>query len=157
MGATTIWEKWMALHPDGTPDSTSFNHYSYGAVGDWLYRTIAGIDGYEDAPGYKHSKIHPHTGGGLTSAAGSLLTPYGTLSSHWQWEGDDLLLQVEVPANTLSTVYLRTTDESNIIEDDIPIRKVDGVRRIQSDGTNTLVELGAGVYRLHIKHWQGLK
>lgn len=157
MGATTIWEKWMALHPDGTPDSTSFNHYSYGAVGDWLYRTIAGIDGYEDAPGYKHSKIHPHTGGGLTSAAGSLLTPYGTLSSHWQWEGDDLLLQVEVPANTLSTVYLRTTDESNITEDDIPIRKVDGVRRIQSDGTNTLVELGAGVYRLYIKHWQGPK
>jgi len=157
MGATTIWEKWMALHPDGTPDSTSFNHYSYGAVGDWLYRTIAGLDGYEDAPGYKHSKIHPHTGGGLTYADGSLLTPYGRLSSHWQWEGDDLLLQVEIPTNTFSTVYLRTTEESNITEDDIPIRKVQGVRRLQSDGTNTLVELGAGVYRLYIRHWQGLK
>ena len=157
MGATTIWEKWMALHPDGTPDSTSFNHYSYGAVGDWLYRTIAGIDGYEDAPGYKHSKIYPHTGGGLTSAAGSLLTPYGTLFSRWQWKGEDLALVVEIPPNTTSTIYLRTTDDSNITEDDIPIRKVDGVRRIQSDATNTLVELGAGVYRLYIKHWQGLK
>ncbi|HVU56290.1 MAG TPA: alpha-L-rhamnosidase C-terminal domain-containing protein [Puia sp.] len=157
MGATTIWEKWEALHPDGTPDSTSFNHYSYGAVGDWLYRTIAGIDGYEDAPGYKHSKIYPHTGGGLTSASGSLLTPYGRLSSSWKWKEDDLLLEVEVPANTTSTVYLRTMDESGITEDNIPIRTVQGVRQVHSDGTNTLVELGAGVYRLHIKRWQGLK
>jgi alpha-L-rhamnosidase len=157
MGATTIWEKWEALHPDGTPDSTSFNHYSYGAVGDWLYRTIAGIDGYEDAPGYKHSKLHPHTGGGLTYAAGSLLTPYGRLSSRWQWKDEDLTLEVEVPPNTTSTLYLRAMNESDITEDNIPIRAVQGVRRMSSDGTNTLVELGAGVYTLHIKHWQGLK
>jgi alpha-L-rhamnosidase len=157
MGATTVWEKWEALHRDGTPDSTSFNHYSYGAVGDWLYRTIAGIDSYEDAPGYKHSKIRPHTGGGLTSAAGQLLTPYGTLSSHWQWEGEDLLLDVEIPANTTSTVYIPATDETVITESNEPVSNIPTIHLAERDQSNILLELGSGAYRFRIKHWKGLK
>ena len=62
MGATTIWEHWDGIKPDGTmwsADMNSFNHYAYGAVGDWLYRVAAGIDTDPDMPGYKHILIRP--------------------------------------------------------------------------------------------------
>ncbi len=70
-GATTIWERWDGIQPDGnfqTPAMNSFNHYSLGSVGEWLYTTVAGIDWDESAPGYKHFFVHPMPGGGLTSA-----------------------------------------------------------------------------------------
>lgn len=157
MGATTIWEKWEALHADGTPDSTSFNHYSYGAVGDWLYRTIAGINSDENAPGYKHSIIRPRTGGNLTYAAGELVTPYGKLSSHWQWEKDDLRLDLEIPANTSATVYIPAADEKNISEANMPIRNTPAIRIKGREQDNIMLELGAGIYHFRITNWQGLK
>jgi len=157
MGATTIWEKWEALHPDGTPDSSSFNHYSYGAVGDWLYRTVAGLDTFEDAPGYKHSRIRPHTGGGLTNASGELLTPYGKLSSHWRWDKNDILLDLEVPANTSATVYIPAEDENDISEANIPVQNIPTIRLIGREQGNILLELGSGIYHFRIRQWQGLK
>lgn len=117
-GATTIWERWDSMKPDSTfqdPGMTSFNHYAYGAVGDWVYRTIAGIDTKEaDGAGYKASIIKPELGGGLTFAKGSYLTPYGKIASNWKIEGDLLTLEIEVPANTESTVYFPTSDISSI-------------------------------------------
>ena len=69
-GATTIWERWDGQKPDGSfqdPFMNSFNHYAYGAIGEWLYRHVAGIDIDPEAPGYKHILLAPHPGGGLTS------------------------------------------------------------------------------------------
>jgi alpha-L-rhamnosidase len=109
MGATTIWERWNSLLPDGTPypgTMNSFNHYAYGAIGDWLYRTVAGIDTEEVGPGYKHSRIQPRPGGGLTHAEADLETPYGLLSSHWRLEGDSLLMDIVIPPNTRSEVFV---------------------------------------------------
>ncbi len=66
MGATTIWERWDGIRPDSTfetPSMNSFNHYAYGAIGDWMYRVIAGLDTYADGPGYKHILVMPHPGG----------------------------------------------------------------------------------------------
>jgi alpha-L-rhamnosidase len=157
MGATTIWEKWEALHPDGTPDSTSFNHYSYGAVGNWLYTFIAGLNTSEDGAGYKHSIIAPHTGGGLTYATGELITSYGKLSSHWQWDKDDLLLDVVIPANTTATIYISTTDENNITEANIPVCNISAIRVASQERPNILLELGSGNYHFRIKSWLGLK
>ena len=80
MGATTIWERWDGIKEDSsfeTPGMNSFNHYSYGAIGDWMYRVAAGLDTYEDGPGYKHIKVMPHLGGGFTSVAADLQTYYG--------------------------------------------------------------------------------
>ena len=87
MGATTIWERWDGQKPDSTfqtPGMNSFNHYAYGAIGDWMYRTIAGLDTYEDGVGYKHSRIKPHTGGEFTQVSAELETYYGKLSSTWK-------------------------------------------------------------------------
>jgi len=109
MGATTIWERWNGIHPDGTlevPSMNSFNHYSYGAIGDWMYRSVAGIDTKADAPGYKQIVIKPTIGGNLTFANADYETIYGKVSSHWKLDGNKLLMDVEIPANTSATVYI---------------------------------------------------
>ncbi len=82
-GATTIWERWDGQKPDGTFQDVgmnSFNHYAYGAIGDWMYRVMAGIEIDEAAPGYKHILIQPRPGGGFTSVKASHQTPYGKVA-----------------------------------------------------------------------------
>jgi Bacterial alpha-L-rhamnosidase. len=139
-GATTIWERWNGIRPDGSfePASmNSFNHYAYGAIGDWMYRVVAGIDTYEDAPGYKHIKIQPHIGGGLTEVSASLETYYGKVASHWKVDGGKLLLEVTIPANTKATVFIPTTGE--ITENNKPVTATRGNGYAQ-------LELGSGHY-----------
>ena len=119
MGATTIWERWDGIKPDGSfqvPSMNSYNHYSYGAIGDWMYRVMVGLDTYEDGPGYKHIKIQPHIGGGFTNAAASLQTYYGKLSSGWKVETGKVLMDVEIPANTSATVFVPAKNASTISE-----------------------------------------
>ena len=119
-GATTIWERWDSMKPDGSfqdPSMTSFNHYAYGAVGDWMYRTIAGIDTKEaEGAGYKSIIIKPELGGNLTYAKGSLETNYGLVSSSWKIENNKLLLDIEVPANTNATIEFPTNKIETIKE-----------------------------------------
>jgi alpha-L-rhamnosidase len=119
-GATTIWERWDSMKPDGTfqdPSMTSFNHYAYGAVGDWMYRTIAGIDTKEaEGAGYKSITIKPKVGGNLTYAKGSLETNYGLVSSSWKIENNKLILDVEIPANTNATIEFPTNKIETIKE-----------------------------------------
>jgi len=119
-GATTIWERWDSMKPDGTfqdPGMTSFNHYAYGAVGDWMYRTIAGIDTQEaEGAGYKDIIIKPQVGGNLTYAKGSLETNYGLVSSSWKIENNKLILDVEIPANTYATIEFPTNKIETVKE-----------------------------------------
>ncbi len=107
VGGTTIWERWDALREDGTcntgkDDGTggmvSFNHYASGAVGDFLYRRIAGIEPLEG--GYKKFRIQPLMGGGLTWAKGSVGTAYGKVSSEWRCEDGKFFIRIEVPVGT---------------------------------------------------------
>jgi alpha-L-rhamnosidase len=109
MGATTIWERWDGIKPDGsfqTPDMNSYNHYAYGAIGDWMYRTITGINSVAEAPGYKSIIIAPKPGGKLTHASAELETVYGTVKSAWVIENHLLKLDVTVPANTRAKIVL---------------------------------------------------
>ena len=83
-GATTIWERWDGIKPDGTfqdPGMNSFNHYAYGAIGEWMYRIVTGIELDEAHPGYKHVLIQPQPGGGLTFANASVESIYGRVAS----------------------------------------------------------------------------
>jgi alpha-L-rhamnosidase len=98
MGATTIWERWDSMLPDGTVnpgEMTSFNHYALGAIADWMHRTIGGIAPL--APGYSSVLIAPVPGGGLTAAEASLRTPHGRVSVRWAIDGDELLLEGSLP------------------------------------------------------------
>lgn len=109
MGATTIWERWDGIKPNGsfqTPDMNSFNHYAYGAIGDWMYKTIAGINAVADQPGYKYIVISPKPGGKITNAAAELETVYGTVKSAWTLENGLLKLDVTIPANTKAKIVL---------------------------------------------------
>ncbi|HZH66891.1 MAG TPA: glycoside hydrolase family 78 protein [Flavisolibacter sp.] len=147
MGATTIWERWDGQKPDSTfqnPGMNSFNHYAYGAIGDWMYRVMAGIN--EGEPGYKKIIIKPHVGGGLTSAAAALQTYYGKVSSAWQVKGDQLQLEVEVPANTVATVFLPAKTGAKITEGGQPLSAVKGIKVIGQDGPYVKVETGSGKY-----------
>ncbi len=109
MGATTVWEHWDGLKPDGTmwsPDMNSFNHYAYGAVGDWLYRVVLGLEADEKAPGYRHSVISPQTGKTFDFAEGSYESVYGRLAVRWKRQEDSVFLTVEVPPNTTADIRL---------------------------------------------------
>ncbi len=107
MGATTIWERWDSLLPDGTVnpgEMTSFNHYALGAVADWLHRVVGGLAPAE--PGYRRLQIRPRPGGGLTYARARLRTPFGPASCSWKIEAGTITVEVEVPANAAANVYL---------------------------------------------------
>jgi alpha-L-rhamnosidase len=107
MGATTIWERWDSMLPDGSinpGDMTSFNHYALGAVADFMHRVVAGLDSAE--PGFRSLRIEPRPGGGLTHASSSHLTPLGLASSSWRRDGERFSLNVEVPAGASAIVIL---------------------------------------------------
>jgi alpha-L-rhamnosidase len=107
MGATTIWERWDSLRPDGSinpGEMTSFNHYAFGAVADWLHRTVAGLA--PAAPGYRRLEIHPVPGGGLTWARARHRTPYGMAESAWSLADGQITVDVVVPPNTTASVTL---------------------------------------------------
>ena len=111
MGATTIWERWDSMMPDGSinpGEMTSFNHYALGAVADWMHRAIGGIAPVD--PGYRTIEIAPILGGGLTSSSASLDTGYGTVSVDWSLDGTTLSLRAIVPPNTRARVALPGLD-----------------------------------------------
>ncbi|WP_439697437.1 family 78 glycoside hydrolase catalytic domain [Mucilaginibacter sp. AW1-7] len=108
-GATTIWERWDAIKPDGTLQEASFNHYSYGAVGQWLYHNMAGISALE--PGYRKIQIKPETGT-LNWCKASLITPQGKVAVHWQKLNGKLKMTVTVPKGTTAMIYVPKDDNS---------------------------------------------
>ena len=107
MGATSIWERWDSLLPDGSVnpgEMTSFNHYALGAVADWLQRVVGGLA--PAAPGYRKLLIEPRPGGGLTSAAARHQTPYGLAACAWRIAAGTITVEIDVPANTSASVRL---------------------------------------------------
>ncbi|HEY0654960.1 MAG TPA: glycoside hydrolase family 78 protein [Chryseosolibacter sp.] len=150
MGATTIWERWDGIKPDSTfqtPGMNSFNHYAYGAIGDWMYRVVAGIDTDPSAPGYKSIRIKPHLGGKLTNASAQYETRYGLVKSSWKVSNGKLTFDVEVPANTKAVVYIPTAKDKSITEGAkaLSASKEITVRGVEEN--YTVVEVGSGKYQ----------
>ena len=111
MGATTIWERWDSMLPDGsvnTGEMTSFNHYAFGAIADWLHRTVAGLA--PAAPGYRRIAIEPQPGGGLSHAKARHRTPYGIAEAGWRIANGEITVDVTVPPNTSARVVLPQSD-----------------------------------------------
>ncbi|MDR6907158.1 alpha-L-rhamnosidase [Agromyces sp. 3263] len=107
MGATTIWERWDSIRPDGTINPsgmTSLNHYALGAVASWLHRVVGGIEAIE--PGYRRVRIAPKPGGGLVSANTRHDTVHGQIAVAWRVDGADVTLDVAVPAGVVADVEL---------------------------------------------------
>ncbi|KAI0411228.1 extracellular glycosyl hydrolase family 78 protein [Xylaria grammica] len=107
MGGTTTWERWDSLLPDGTVNPnmmTSFNHYAFGSVANWMFRTIGGLA--PAAPGWKTIRVAPVPGGGLTSAKTTFLSPYGAVATDWHIDDAGFHLKVTVPPNARAEVTL---------------------------------------------------
>jgi alpha-L-rhamnosidase len=149
MGATTIWERWDGIKPDKSFEAASmnsFNHYSYGAIGDWMYRVMAGLDTYDDKPGYKHIKVMPHPGGGFTNATATLQTYYGKAASGWEVKDGKTYYNVDIPANTTADIYLPATDPGQITEDGGSLTLDKGIMVNPADNGYVLIRAGSGNY-----------
>ena len=115
MGATTIWERWDSMRPDGTinpGEMTSFNHYALGAVADWLHRWVGGLA--PAAPGYRVLELRPQPGGGLSHARARHRTPYGMAECSWRIVDGHIEVEAVVPANTTASVILPDRTEERI-------------------------------------------
>ncbi|MFA6449743.1 MAG: glycoside hydrolase family 78 protein [bacterium] len=146
-GATTMWERWNSYTKEkgfGDPGMNSFNHYAYGSVGEWMFGTLAGID--TDGVGYKRLLIHPRPGGSLTWAKASYDSIRGKIETDWKFKGDDVLLDVTIPANTVATVYVPAKDEADVTEDKLPASKSTGVKFLRMEPGAAVYEVGSGKY-----------
>ena len=148
MGATTMWERWNGIHPDGTfgPASmNSFNHYAYGAVGDWMFQHLGGLQAL--APGYSKARIAPLIRrSGLTYARCRQLTPYGLLSCNWQLTGGNLTLAATVPVNTSAEIVIPATDPHAVQEGGVPAVSTPGVRKSTFAAGHLTLLVGSGHY-----------
>ncbi|MCC5929422.1 MAG: family 78 glycoside hydrolase catalytic domain [Cyclobacteriaceae bacterium] len=147
MGATTIWERWDGQKPDSTfqnPGMNSFNHYAYGAIGDWMYSVVAGLDLAE--PGFKKIKIHPHIDRRLPSAKASYESYYGTIESGYELKDGSLKVLVKIPHNTTAQVRLPNTSPERVIESGKPILQNRRFENARFENEDTLIELGSGSY-----------
>jgi alpha-L-rhamnosidase len=147
-GATTIWERWNSIKPDGTFNDVgmnSFNHYAYGAVGEWMYRTLAGVSAAE--PGYHKALIAPIPGDGITTADFGLQTKYGRVASKWQQTTDGgLTLDVTVPGNTTATVRIPAPNPNLITESGKALGQADHVSGVVDEGATVAMSVASGTY-----------
>ena len=119
-GATSIWERWNGWTPDQgfyAPRMNSFNHYAFGAVGDWMYRYLAGLQPVE--PGYRRTEIYPRPGGGFTSARAAHTSLYGEHVSDWRLADGQLQVDVQVPPNTSAAVLLPAPDGTGVVRHEV--------------------------------------
>ena len=152
MGATTIWERWNSMMPDRTiPNNgmNSFNHYSYGAIGDWLYRDAVGL--HETSAGFKTMAVKPHTGGGFTQMRAEQITPYGRAAAEWRDEEGVFTLEVTIPVNTTAEIYVPSTSADGVMLDGAAVSaSADASLEGYADGY-TKVKVGSGTYRFEVK------
>lgn len=146
-GATTIWERWDGyVKGRGFQDvgMNSFNHYAIGSVGEWMYRSILGINNDKDNAGYKHFIIQPVPGGSLTHAKGSYHSIAGRIGVSWKKEKENFSMDVEIPVNTTATVVIPAGN--GVTENGSDIKSAAGVKLLSATGKETKVLLQSGKY-----------
>ncbi|MFQ3630881.1 family 78 glycoside hydrolase catalytic domain [Roseiflexus sp.] len=152
-GATTIWERWDGwTHDKGfqDPGMNSFNHYAYGAIGEWIYSTIAGIDTDPEQPGYRHLILRPQPGGGLTAARAALETMYGRAVSAWRIDDHRFIWEIVVPPNTTATAYVPALEGTPVQESGRPAEESEGVTFVHRDEESAVYRLTSGTYTFEV-------
>ena len=147
-GATTIWERWDGWTPDKgfeNPEMNSFNHYSLGSCGEFLMGYVGGIRAA--SPGYKTILIDPVIGNGLTWAKTSYYSIHGPIATYWKTDGNQLLLNVTIPANTRATVCIPASSANVVTESGMPLDKAGGVTFLKQEDGKVYVEVGSGTYK----------
>lgn len=152
-GATTIWERWNSYTKEtgfGDVGMNSFNHYSYGAVAEWMYGYMAGVMYDFDQPGFKHIILQPTPDQVIKTVDCSYNSAYGTIVSNWSYENGNFLYDATVPANTTATVYLPVEDDSTVtVNGKAPEQlttEADGIRYVETKDGRAVFEAVAGSY-----------
>jgi alpha-L-rhamnosidase len=147
MGATTIWERWDGQKTDSTfqdPGMNSFNHYAYGAIGDWMYRVSAGIE--TKGPGYKHLILQPHPSKKLSFSKAEFESYYGTVASGWERKGNTITVKIKIPANCVGTIVLPVNQQSKIMEGGKPLSENKNLSDISLSDNKVSLLAGSGEY-----------
>lgn len=153
MGATTIWERWDGQRPDSTFQDVgmnSFNHYAYGAIGDWMYRVVAGIELLE--PGYRKIRIQPQPDARLGYAKASLDSPYGSIASGWSLKAGELVLNVAIPSNTTAVIELPNANLSAVEADGGPLLSHSDFSNVQQVNEAVTFEAVPGAYEFRYRY-----
>lgn len=117
LGATTIWERWNSLLPDGTFGElgmNSLNHYTYGSIAEWMYRNMCGIHPLEEAPGFRKVRLAPQPDARLTYAKATLNSAAGKYESGWRYEADKLHYRFGIPFHAEAELVLAHEDTSTV-------------------------------------------
>ena len=147
-GGTTIWERWNSdQYQTLGPDMNSFNHFALGSVGQWFYESLAGIN--PEQPGFKRITIHPMPIGDLTWAKATYHSMYGPIRSEWHIEKDTFALTVQIPANTVATVYIPTEKADLVKEGRKPASEAEGVKFLRTENGAYVYEVGSGEYHFN--------
>jgi alpha-L-rhamnosidase len=147
-GATTIWERWNSYtRKDGFGDvgMNSFNHYAYGACGEWMFGRMLGID--TDGIGYKTIRMTPELGEGVTWARGHYDSIHGRISSDWKMEGNTFTWSVTVPPNTTATLRLPARHVTDILESGRPAAHARGVTFLRMEDKVAVLRVASGRYK----------
>ena len=147
-GATTIWERWDGWTPEKgfqDPGMNSFNHYSLGSCGEYLFGGVGGIR--PASPGFKTIKIDPVIRDGLTWATTRYDSIHGKIATAWKRDGNWLTLEVVVPANTTATVCVPAKDIAGITESGVPVQQAGGVKFLRQENDKVDLEVGSGTYK----------
>ncbi len=156
-GATTIWERLNSYtHTDGFGGNNgmnSFNHYSFGAIGSWMYNYSLGIERDEDIPGFKHFilKPEPDPTGKMTYAKGYYDSMYGRIESSWENRDGFCLYKFTIPANTTATLYIEASSPDSITESKIPVLKTEGLNYLGIKDGKCAFSLKSGRYNFSVK------
>lgn len=148
-GATTIWERWDGIKPDGSFQDVgmnSFNHYAYGAIGNWLYGKVAGIQREGEIPGYKSIVIAPHPTSKFTFANAEYYSVYGKIFSGWENGKDGFRLHVLIPANTTAKIILPVSQVETVLEGGKSLAKVKDIQILGDKEGQVMLQVGSGEY-----------
>ncbi len=148
-GATTIWERWDGIKPDGSfqdEGMNSYNHYAYGAVGNWLYTRVAGIKNTPESAGYKKILIDPYPSKGLSNAQASLKSVRGEIMSGWQTENGTMTLKVKIPANAIAEIHIPAKNAETVTENGKPLNQVKDIEVKGVSNGKLIVNVGSGEY-----------
>lgn len=149
-GATTIWEHWDGIKEDGTfwsDDMNSFNHYAYGAIGDWLYRKVAGLELNEEVPGFKKFTIKPYVGEGLDWVEATHESMYGLIKSAWKKdENGNMTLEVIVPPNTEANIQLLGADRVKVQVNSVELSQATDILAVEKLDDCIDILIGSGKY-----------
>jgi alpha-L-rhamnosidase len=152
MGATTIWERWDGQKPDSTfqdAGMNSFNHYAYGAIGDWMYRVSAGIETL--IPGYRHLLIQPHPTDKLDYSQATFESRYGTISSGWERKNGKITIKVVIPVNSTATINLPSDSVDRITESGKPLNEIKIFSDVKVEDSVVKIMTGSGSYVFEIE------